>query len=941
MRRQGILALAASFLALWVTTSNAATTWSVPGNNSNVCTVVNPNCNTIAQAVTAATSGDTINIGAGNFPAPAAIVLTKTLTIAGAGIGATFVQPTSAGFSVRTNDIVIRDLAMQNGTVGIAFQSASSNNTQITRVAFSGQTSRGIDMQLAATFLVSNVVITDCQFATTNIGLRTSSTTQVAGLTITGTSFTGNPYGIYVANDGNSSKFSGLTIQNSTFTNNTNYSIYAEEMRDCLIEDSTFTGGSTGIGLFKFYSSNATAMSNITIRRDQFSQHRGTALDIEMFAMALQTPIDISANTFATDVSVITSNASAIFTLLSSSFTTHAAINITNNTFTATGAFASATATHGIRMRGNGPLVITGNSFDGGNVGGSGTTPDSSALWIESNPGAMAATATFTASCNRIGGFENGVSVFNSTAGTYGGLPSSVAVTLTTNNIVGNSIVGVINGAAPPTVSAMNNWWGCLAGPGNAGCDTISGGVDASNFATTPSTCAPCVSNSQCEDFNPCSVDICSMTCSNSAGNSGTTCRAAVAVCDQLETCDGSSITCPADAFQASSVVCRPSAGVCDPGENCTGSAAACPPDAKSSVVCRAAAGVCDIAESCDGVGNACPVDAKSSAVCRPAAGVCDVSESCNGVGDACPVDAKSSAVCRPAADVCDVSESCNGVADNCPADAFRSSVQVCRAAAGSCDVAENCTGAGAACPADTFQPSTSVCRASAGTCDVAESCTGSSAPCPSDAFQASTVVCRAVASNCDVAESCTGSQAACPIDTLQPDGSICNAGNFCSAGVCQAPNSLVLSRASLYVNARANRANGRATARSLVNDNDTGGTLETQLLAGTVTLRIQDAGTFTVTRTFSNCTKSRTRIRCQSADRKTNAAFASRPGPYIYQMRVRFSGLGSLETGGTRPTGPVTVTMDQGGLATRDDVIGNIVPCWSHWPTRLTCRED
>ncbi len=1006
MKRQTILSLATSFVAAFGTMASAATTWNVPGNNSNVCTTVNPNCNTIQQAVTASTSGDTILIGAGTFSGTNNfnIVLSKSLTITGAGRTSTFVQPNagSLGFSIRTNNITISDMTIQNGNVGVIFTNATSDNTHLTRIDFLANATRSVDVSTTAAFPVTNVTITDCKLNSPSAGIRMASNAQVNGFTISDSTFDGNQYGIYVANDGNTSKLSNLSISNSTFKNQISYGIYAEEMRDSTIQDSTFTSTGVGIGIFKFYSGNATAISNLTIQRNQFSKHRSAPLDIEIYAMALLNPIAISGNTFDMDVSLLTSNASAIFTYLSNSFATHAAINITNNTFTASGTFAGATATHGVRMRGNGPVVVTGNYFDGGNVGGAGTTPDSSALFIEANTGSMAATATFTASCNRISGFENGVSVFNSTAGVYGGLPVGATLTLTNNNIVGNSIVGVINGAAPPTVSAQNNWWGCIAGPGNAGCDAVTGGVDASSFATTPSTCAPCHSNAQCEDFNPCTVDACSMTCSNTAGNAGAICRAAVDVCDLAETCTGSSITCPTDskgtsvcrpaagacdlaescdgigntcpadakstsvcrpsagdcdvaescdgfldacptdAFQSSTQVCRIAADICDAAENCTGSSAACPADAfqASTVICRASAGTCDPAENCSGSAAACPVDAKSTAVCRAAAGVCDIAESCDGVGNACPVDAKSIAVCRPAADVCDVSESCNGIADSCPVDDFKPSTQVCRAAAGVCDVAENCTGSGATCPADSFQPSTLVCRASAGGCDIAESCTGSGAACPGDNFKPSTQVCRAAASNCDIAESCTGSQAACPADALQPDGTICNVGNFCSVGVCQAPNSLVLSRARLNVNTLDTRTDGRAFARSLVNDNDTGGTLETQLVAGAVTIRIHDGGVFDVTRTLSSCKKYRTRVSCQSVDRKVKVNFAYRPGPYIYRMRVRFGGLGSAETGYTQPTGPVTVVLDQGNTK-RDDVIGNLVPCWSHRPTRLTCRED
>jgi hypothetical protein len=143
------------------------------------------------------------------------------------------------------------------------------------------------------------------------------------------------------------------------------------------------------------------------------------------------------------------------------------------------------------------------------------------------------------------------------------------------------------------------------------------------------------------------------------------------------------------------------------------------------------------VAESCDGSSVACPADAVVSAgtECRASAGDCDVAESCDGSSVACPADGFVSAgtECRASAGDCDVAESCTGSGAACPADGFVSAGTECRASAGICDVAESCTGSGAACPADGFEPATTVCRPSVDVCDVTEMCTGSSASCPAD----------------------------------------------------------------------------------------------------------------------------------------------------------------------------------------------------------------
>lgn len=668
----------------------------------------------------AAAAGDTILIGAGTFSSAAAIQLNKSLTITGAGRASTTIQPNAgtAAFSVRTSNITISDLTIQGGAIGVTFESAASNNTDLVRIDFSGNTSRGVVFNTTLAQPVTDVTIDDCGFATPNIGIRMSSNSQVTGLTITNSTFTGNQFGIYQANDNGTSKLIGLTIDECTFTGNTQWGIYSEEMRDAVIEDSVFTNNRVAILLWKNYTSSGVAASNITIQRNQFTQIGGGALDFEFVNSGLETGLTISDNTFNLDVSAFTSNVSAIFLWLRNT-QTHAPVTISDNTLTYTGTFGTATAAHGVRLRGNGPLVMTGNVFDGGNIGGTGNLPATSGLYVEANApgvsgGPMPASATISASCNRLTGFRNGVSVYDSAGGVYGGLVAGATVTLSDNDITGNVDVGVINGALAETVDALGNWWGCSAGPGNPGCDPVSGAVDASAPASAPEPCAPCTAPAQCDDDNPCTVDACAGSCSSTPGNGGSECRAAGGVCDVAETCDGVNAACPADA--KSTAECRASGGVCDVAESCDGVNDACPADAKSVAQCRAAAGACDVAESCDGVSDACPADAlaPASTVCRTAAGVCDVADTCTGLSAACPADAKSTAVCRPGSGACDVVESCDGVADTCPADAAQPDGT-------SCSDGTFCNGA-ETCQAGSCQngsaPCTLLCNEGSDTCE-------------------------------------------------------------------------------------------------------------------------------------------------------------------------------------------------------------------------------
>jgi len=65
----------------------------------------------------------------------------------------------------------------------------------------------------------------------------------------------------------------------------------------------------------------------------------------------------------------------------------------------------------------------------------------------------------------------------------------------------------------------------------------------------------------------------CSATCQFRAG--GSICRAAAGVCDESETCSGSSATCPADVLKPSGTTCPDDGDECTPDE-CDGSSALC-----------------------------------------------------------------------------------------------------------------------------------------------------------------------------------------------------------------------------------------------------------------------------------------------------------------------------------------------------------------------------
>lgn len=320
-----------------------------------------------------------------------------------------------------------------------------------------------------------------------------------------------------------------------------------------------------------------------------------------------------------------------------------------------------------------------------------------------------------------------------------------------------------------------------------------------------------------CDDGNTASGDCCSSACL--VESAGTVCRAATGVCDAAETCNGTSPTCPADAFATAGTACRAAVNECDAAEVCTGSSAACPADAArapGSACGGAPVGACDAQDTCSGTVGAtatCVAQIQPAGhVCRGVAGGCDVAETCDGASTACPADAflGAGALCRAAVSACDVDEVCAGGTAACPADLAQPAGTACGGSpSGICDAQDTCSGgvgAAATCVAN-FMPSTTVCRMAAGVCDSAESCTGTDTACPADAFSAPGTVCGMPSCTGGVetvAATCSGSGVSCPVGTTRncapyvcgatacltscTGDADCSPGNVCQSNVCGTP---------------------------------------------------------------------------------------------------------------------------------------------------------
>jgi len=568
-------AMLGACLVLALSTAAAATTWNVPGDGSGTCTIATPSCSTIAAAVAAASANDDVQVAAGVFPEPAIVNVNKALTINGAGAGSTFVEPTSVGFSIAASDVTISNLTVRNGTAAVRFTTNGVADFALDTVDLTNNTTRGIDIQAT----VTDLSVVDCNFTNNNIGIRMSSNSHVDGLTVTNTDFDTHTLAIYQANDGNTSTLDDLKVSNCTFDNNSSTAaIYAEEIRDSSISGSFFDTNQRGILIFKAYTGSGADVENVAITGNTFTNSSAASIQLISQGQGLGGPITASGNTITQDVGDLAANWGAIDVRLGSGFT-HAPITLADNTITLSGTFGVATAAYGIAIRGNGPVTMTGNILDGGTVGGPGTVgaPPSAGIYLRSadtvaNFAAIPSGATFSASCNRIGGFEYGVVVFDAVTSQLGNLDAGASVTLTDNTIAGNTIAGAATDADPPTLAAEGNFWGCAAGPGNPGCDPVAGNVDATPAATSAPACVSCVNNADCDD---------------------------ALVCNGVETCDGGTgmctsgtpVTCD-DDNDCTADVCGEPTGTCSFTPVADGSA--CDDGVTCSIPDTCEAGVCE-----------------------------------------------------------------------------------------------------------------------------------------------------------------------------------------------------------------------------------------------------------------------------------------------------------------------------------------------------------
>jgi hypothetical protein len=265
----------------------------------------------------------------------------------------------------------------------------------------------------------------------------------------------------------NAAVSSTLTVTGSRFLLNGGSGVYAS---NSTVNTAMFTGGAaSGNGVDGI---NVAVSGLLVLENNEVSSNGASGV---YAANSTATSVEVTDNT------VLGNGYDGVKVAASGTLTVETN-TLENNA--AAGLFAGSSTVGNATLYGN---SIGDNGFDGANVAVSGTLNATGNLIYDNAAAGLYAGATATAS---------GVVAENGIAGNTGtGLVlNGGGVTVHHNHIAGNGAGVEIAGAG--LLGAEDNWWGCNEGPGQPGCDTTTGSVDADpwlvlDLTVDPDTVAP------------------------------------------------------------------------------------------------------------------------------------------------------------------------------------------------------------------------------------------------------------------------------------------------------------------------------------------------------------------------------------------------------------------------------------------------------------------
>lgn len=481
-------------------------------------------CATISYAVSQAQAGDAIHLAAGAYTGfgNETVAITKSLTLDGAGPGATVVAPTNASATifeisasnVTVSNMTLKDVASGLWAVRLWLNGGTIDNVTFDNVHFENNASRAIELHNNT--LVTDLAVHNCFFDGNGTGIRLaagshggvgSAGATLDGATISDTVFQNQSLIAFRQESSYNSKIRDLTISGSAFTSNAAGAVVVSEIRESTITDSTFEGNGVGIKYLDVSAVPGVPSGDVTIDGNTFVDQSGPAILAGLKNNPLSGPLTITANTITQTVDLLTTPTAMIDIGLEAA-QTHAAVEVSGNNVTLEGIFGGADlSAHGILLRGGtDSVMIHHNLLDGGGVGSTGGALPTSGVVIhttDADYGSIKPAVDIDVNHNEITGFVNGVSLFDSVADAFGGLPNVASILINRNALAGNSSFGARSGDSN-AADATCNWWGDASGPSGNGPgsgDAISNQLAFVPWLITDDLDGPCVTVTTYEVF--------------------------------------------------------------------------------------------------------------------------------------------------------------------------------------------------------------------------------------------------------------------------------------------------------------------------------------------------------------------------------------------------------------------------------------------------------
>lgn len=240
------------FLILFALTGTAAAKeWTVGGTGADF--------QTLPEAVTAASDGDTVLIRPGTYETAANISISKSLTVTGDNRETVILD--LGGFSIipKKENFVLQNVTIKNGSNGINLQT-NATNARIENCIFDGLTHKdGIKLAKDGAVFKNNIVRNMNGF--TNAVYVTAADVQIVGNTFSGLSGSGNAARILCLENA-----SNALVEGNTITNNMGEAIrlWRADTENVVITQNTISGNTQkGIYLYNAGEGNMMYLNDI------------------------------------------------------------------------------------------------------------------------------------------------------------------------------------------------------------------------------------------------------------------------------------------------------------------------------------------------------------------------------------------------------------------------------------------------------------------------------------------------------------------------------------------------------------------------------------------------------------------------------------------------------------------------------------------------------